>query len=140
MFQQRQASTHSLTATPIMSEPNDNSITYPPPFFISRNETKPLHVSIKMLQTETTEVCQLSQKNPEHIRPAWIYKSEDSSIQQIDCEVDTGVGCNVNWLQSSKRTLQSRMTISQSTNSKDKSIWWKCRTCNRVNHYIPSCE
>ena len=48
-----------------------------------------------MLQTETAEVCQLSERNSEHIRPAWISKSKDSPIQQIDCEVDTGAGCNV---------------------------------------------
>ena len=48
-----------------------------------------------MLQTETAEVCQLSERNSEHIRPAWISKSKDLPIQQIDCEVDTGAGCNV---------------------------------------------
>ena len=95
MFQQKQVSTHSLKATPIVSTPNDSSITCPPPFFISRNETSMPYAPIKMLQTETIEVCQLSERNPEHIRPAWISKSEDSPVEQIDCEVDTGAGCNV---------------------------------------------
>ena len=48
-----------------------------------------------MLQTEVIEICQLSERNPEHIRPAWISKSKDAAIEQIDCEVDTGAGCNV---------------------------------------------
>ena len=48
-----------------------------------------------MLKTEVIEVCQLSERNPEHIRPAWTSKSKDAAIEQIDCKVDTGAGCNV---------------------------------------------
>ena len=49
------------------------------------------------------EVCQLSERNSEHIQPAWISKSKDSEIKQIDCEVDTGVGCNVIGLKQAKK-------------------------------------
>ena len=56
-----------------------------------------------MMQTETTEVCRLSKRNPEHIQPAWISKSKDSEIEQIDCEVDTGAGCNVIGLKQVKK-------------------------------------
>ena len=31
----------------------------------------------------------------EHIQPLWISQSRDSAMQQIDCEVDTGAGCNI---------------------------------------------
>ena len=95
MLQQKQVSTHSLKATPVTSKPEDNNIVCPPPFFISRTETNIPHTPIKMLQTETIEVCQLGERNTEHIRPAWISKSKNSPIEQIDCEVDTGAGCNV---------------------------------------------
>ena len=75
--------------------PDDKGIDYPPPFFISRNEQKTPQAPVKMLQTEVIKVCQLSERNSEHIRPAWISKSNESSIEQIDCKVDTGAGCNV---------------------------------------------
>ena len=95
MQQQQQVNTHSLRATPVFKMPDDNGIDYPPPFFISRNEPRTPQTSVKMLHTEVIKVCQLSERNSEHIRPAWISKSRDSSIEQIDCEVDTGAGCNV---------------------------------------------
>ena len=95
IHQQRQVNAHSLRTTPIPTQSCNNQIEAPPPFFISRKETNLPQTSVKMLQTETAEVCQLSERNSEHIRPAWISKSKDSPIQQIDCEVDTGAGCNV---------------------------------------------
>ena len=95
MQQQKQVNTHSLRTTPVFKMPNDNGIDYPPPFFISRNEPKSPQASVKMLQTEVIEVCQLSERSSEHIRPAWISRSKDSTIKEIDCEVDTGAGCNV---------------------------------------------
>ena len=60
-------------------------------------------VSIRKLQMDTTEICQLSERNSEHIRPAWISKAKNSAIEQIDCEVDTGVGCNVIVLNQAKK-------------------------------------
>ena len=95
MQQQEQVNTHSLRTTPVFKMPDDNGIDHPPPFFISRNEPKIPQASVKMLQTEVIEVCQLSERNSEHIRPAWISRSKDSPIKEIDCEVDTGAGCNV---------------------------------------------
>ena len=95
MQQQTQVNTHSLRTTPVFKMPDDSGIDYPPPFFISRNERRTPQASVKMLQTEVIEVCQLSERNSEHIRPAWISRSKDSPIEQIDCEVDTGAGCNV---------------------------------------------
>ena len=56
-----------------------------------------------MMQTETTDVCRLSERNSEHILPAWISKSKDSEIKQIDCEVDTGAGYNVIGLKQAKK-------------------------------------
>ena len=32
--------------------------------------------------------------NP-NIKPLWILWSQNFPVQQIDCEVDTGAGCNV---------------------------------------------
>ena len=75
--------------------PDDNGIDYPPPFFISRNEQKTPLALVKVLQTDANEVCQLSERNSEHIRPTWISRSKDSPPKQINCEVDTGAGCNV---------------------------------------------
>ena len=93
--QKQQVNTQSLRATPVFKMPDDNGIDYPPPFFISRNEPRTPQTSVKMLHTEVIEVYQLSERNSEHIRPTWILKSRDLSIEQIDCEVDTGAGCNV---------------------------------------------
>ena len=60
-------------------------------------------VSIRKLQMDTTEICQLSERNSEHIRPAWISKAKNSAIEQIDYEVDTGAGCNVIGLNQAKK-------------------------------------
>ena len=95
MQQEKQVNTHSLRTTTVFKMPDDNGVDYPLPFFISRNEPMTPQASVKMLQTETVEVCQLSERKSEHIRPAWISRSKDSPIEQIDCEVDTGAGCNV---------------------------------------------
>ena len=77
---------------------------HPPPFFISRKEANMPQTSVKMMQTETIEVCRLSERNSGDIQPAWISKLKDSEIEQIDCEVDLGAGCNV-IDQASKETL-----------------------------------
>ena len=95
MQQQTQVNTHTLRTTPVFKMPDDKGIDYPPPFFISRNKQKTPQAPVKMLQTEVIKVCQLSERNSEHIRPAWISKSNESSIEQIECEVDTGAGGNV---------------------------------------------
>ena len=79
MQQQRQVSTHSLRITPIMSQSQNSGIDCPPPFSVSRKETSMPQTSVKMLQTEIIEVCQLSERNPEHICPA----SKDAAIEQI---------------------------------------------------------
>ena len=62
MQQQKQVNTHRLRTTPVFKMPNDNGVDYPPPFFISRNEPRTPQASVKMLQTETVEVCQLSER------------------------------------------------------------------------------
>ena len=95
MHQQNQVNTHSLRTTSVFKMPDDNGIDYPPPFFISRNEPPTPQTSVKMLQSKEVEVCQLSERKSEHIRPAWISRSKESPVQQINCEVDTGAGCNV---------------------------------------------
>ena len=70
---------------------------------MSRKEANMSKTSVKMMQTETIEVCRLSERNYEHIRPAWISKLKDSEIKQIDCEVNTGAGCNVIGLKQAKK-------------------------------------
>ena len=40
------------------------------------------------------EVCQLSEGISEHIWPAWRCSSNDSPIEQINCEVTTGAESN----------------------------------------------
>ena len=104
--QQRQISAHSLRTSPIRSQPQESGISYPPPYFISRKETSMPQASVKMLQTEVIEVCQLSERNPEHIHPGWISRSKNAPIEQIDCEVDTGAGCNVISLNQAKELYQ----------------------------------
>ena len=104
--QQREVNAHSLKTLPIPLQPHDNKLDIPPcppPFFISRKEAHMPQVAIRKLQMDTTEICQLSERNLEHIRPAWISKSKDSAIEQIDCEVDTGAGCNVIGLNQAKK-------------------------------------
>ena len=54
-----------------------------------------LQTSVKMLQAEVIEVCQLSERNLELICPGWISSSKNAPIKQINCKVDTGVGFNV---------------------------------------------
>ena len=103
MQQQREINVHSLRTSPIPAQPYNSKSNHPPPFFISRKEANMPQTSVKMMQAETTEVCQLSERNSEHIRPTWISKSKDSEIEQIDCEVDTGTGCNVIDLRKAKK-------------------------------------
>ena len=103
MQQQREINAHSLRTSPISPQPYNSKSDYPPPFFVSRKEANMPQTSVKMMQTEATAVCQLSERNSEHIQPAWISKSKDSEIEQIDCEVDTGAGCNVIGLKEAKK-------------------------------------
>ena len=70
MRQQREVNAHSLKTTPISMQPSENTadhLSCPPPFFISRKEADMPQVSIKKLQMDTTEICQLSERNSEHI-------------------------------------------------------------------------
>ena len=106
MQQQQEINAHSLRTSPISAQPYNSKSDHPPPFFISGKEANMPQTVVKMMQTETTEVCQLSERNSEHIRPAWIYKTKDSEIKQIDCEVDTGAGCNVIGLKQAKKFCQ----------------------------------
>ena len=53
----------------------------------SDQESAPVH-QINSLQTKGA-------RSPEHIRPAWIAPSTSAPAQLIDCEVDTGAGCNI---------------------------------------------
>ena len=103
MQQQQEINTHSLRTSPISAQPYNSKSDHPPPFFISRKEANMPQTSVKIMQTEMIEVCRLSERNSEHIRPAWISKSKDSEIEQIDCEVDTGAGCNVIGLKQAKK-------------------------------------
>ena len=103
MQQQQEINAHSLRTSPISAQLYNSKSDHPPPFFISRKEVNMPQTSVKMMQTGTIEVCQLSERNSEHIQPAWISKSKDSEIEQIDCEVDTGADCNVIGLKQAKK-------------------------------------
>ena len=87
--------THSRQTIP----PHQNAIKvspgYDPPFFISKYEPRLPQSTVKKLHTNSIEVCQIKSRNSEHIWPAWISKSMHSKISKIDCEVDTGAGCNI---------------------------------------------
>ena len=106
MQQQQEINAHRLRTSSFSAQPYSSKSDHPPPFFISRKEANMLQTSVKMMQTETTEIYQLSERNSEHISPAWISKSKDSEIEQIDCEVDTGAGCNVIGLKQAKKLLK----------------------------------
>ena len=85
MQQQEQVNTHSLRTTPVFKMPDDNGIDYPPPFFISRNEPKTPHASVKMLQTEVIEVCQLSENQNTSVQHGYpdlrIHQSKRSTVR-----------------------------------------------------------
>ena len=87
--------THSLQTIP----PHQNAIEVSPgcdlPFFISKYEPRLPQSTVKKLHTNSIEVYQIKSRNSEHIQPAWISKSMHSKISKIDCEVDTGAGCNI---------------------------------------------
>ena len=57
--------------------------------------------TIHKLKAKTLPICKLSKQDctlentKPHIRPFWISQSQNSPVQQIDCKVDTGAGCNV---------------------------------------------
>ncbi len=75
----------------------DTAPDYTPAYFPA-TYTPPPPPTVPHHQIHTVPVCRLQQHRMtgEHIRPAWISEqSRDSPINQIDCEVDTGAGCNV---------------------------------------------
>ena len=47
-----------------------------------------------MLKTVKVKAINCPQSNP-HIRPAWLSLEPNSPIQKLNCEVDTGAGCNI---------------------------------------------
>ena len=59
-----------------------------------------------------------SLNNPEHnthIRPLWISRDASSQIFKIDCEVDTGAGCNILPLYKAKALFGEHLTLSPPT-------------------------
>ena len=67
MQQQQEINSHSLRTSPISAQPYNSKSDHPPPFLISRKEANMPQTSVKMMQTETIEVCQLSKRKSEHI-------------------------------------------------------------------------
>ena len=66
----------------------------------THSKTRSLEIIHKLI-AKTLPLCKLSKQdctpkcsNP-HMRPLWISWSQNSPLQQIDCEVDTGAGCYV---------------------------------------------
>ena len=51
-------------------------------------------VTMCMLKTVKVKSINCPQNNP-HIRPAWLSLEPNSPMQKLNCEVDTGAGCNV---------------------------------------------
>ena len=81
----------------------------------THSKTRSLEI-IHKLTAKTLPVCKLpkhdhTQKssNP-HIRPLWISWSQKSPVQQIECEVNTGTGCNVSTSLQSWSLIWTRMT------------------------------
>ena len=70
MQEQWEINAHSLRTSPISAQPYNSMSAHPPPFFVSRKEANMPQTSVKMMQTETIEVCWLSERNSEHIQPA----------------------------------------------------------------------
>ncbi len=87
------AAVRAMAAQEQSQEVVDTVPDYTPPYFQSAGELPmaPTH------QIRTVPVCRLQQQTPagEHIRPAWISEKPTDPISQIDCEVDTGAGCNM---------------------------------------------
>ena len=87
---------------------------YTPVFFTSPTEAQTEHMhqiktrsktkglkTIHKISTRTLPVCKLLKygsapkiETP-HIWPLWNSQPKDFDVQQIDCEVDTGAGCNI---------------------------------------------
>ena len=67
MQQQQEINAHSLRTSHISAQPYYSKPDHPPPFFISRKEANMPQTSVKMMQTEPIEICQLSERNSEHI-------------------------------------------------------------------------
>ena len=51
-------------------------------------------LTMHMLKTAKIKSINCPQSNP-HIRPAWLSLEPNSTIQKLNCEVDTEAGCNV---------------------------------------------
>ena len=64
---------------------------YTTPYYITNDQAK---ASIKCLKT-TAKVHHMHNTDTEHIRLLWVAQSQGSQVYQTDCEVDTGVGCNI---------------------------------------------
>ena len=67
MQQQQEINAHSLRSSPISAQLYNSKLNHPPRFFISRKEANMPQTIVKMMQTETIEVWQLSERNSEHI-------------------------------------------------------------------------
>ena len=62
---------------------------YTIPYFQPKTETKSCHI-LKIVPVASLQVPHAG----EHIQPLWISFLRDPTIHKMDCEVDTGVGCN----------------------------------------------
>ena len=93
------------------------------------SKTRNLEI-IHKLTAKSLPVCKLSKQdhtpkssNP-HIRPLWISQSQNFPVQQIDCEVDTGAGCDTLPAYKAGTLLRTRMTkLSPTTNGLHQIIW-----------------
>ena len=81
----------SLSSPPMSSPPMSTPPDYTSVYLQSGSEHKaPCHM------LKTVPVSRLQSPTPEeHIRPLWVSQSRNSTVHEIDCEVDTGAGCNV---------------------------------------------
>ena len=57
MQQQREINAHSLRTSPISAQPYNSMSAHQPPFFMSRKEANMPQTSVKMMQTETIDIC-----------------------------------------------------------------------------------
>ena len=64
-----------------------------------RSTTQTQRNSLQTTLRVTKQKHQLSASRPHaqqgHIRPLWVAQSQESHVSQTDCEVNTGVGCNI---------------------------------------------
>ena len=65
---------------------------YSTPYLISREELPQVNCnSLKTVQASRLG----TNKQSEHIQPAWIAQSQNFKKHQVDIEIDTGAGCNI---------------------------------------------